>query len=177
MNISESAQLYLKNYYVLDQTRKETHSYLEKIANQFSSLVDEHINITNHDLFDFRKYVQKDGGYVGFIAEYKTKVPELDYLGDLKFTIYYTDAMRNDALSSPTHYSVVGTSPKLSAKLIYEFQRVSKHLELPDPYTEIEGEILDKSFEDTFNQLAKSFIDRIDQIIQILEYLIKETQK
>jgi hypothetical protein len=174
MNISDSAQLYLKNYFVLEQTRKDTHLYLEEIAKEFSSRVEEHINVVNHELFAFEKWVQNDGGRVIFEAKNRTNIAELDYLGDLKFSIYYTDAMRNNALSSPTHFIVGGYSPKASAKLIHEFQRAAERLELPDPYAETEGELLDKSFEEIVYHIAKLFIDRLDQIIQILESLITD---
>jgi len=178
MDISESGQLYLRNYYILEQTRKEANQYLEEIANKFSSRVEERIKEINHPLVGFRKYVQKGGGNVDFIAEYKNdvKVPELEYLGDLKFSINYSDAMRNESLSSPTQYRINGVSPKSSAKLISELKRVSNHLNFLDPYSATFGELLDMSFEDIVNQIVKSFIDRQDHIIQILEFLFKENQ-
>jgi len=178
MDISESGQLYLKSYYILEQARKEAHQYLAKIAETFSSRVDERIKEIDHPTFGFRKYVQKDGGRVEFIAEYKDniEVPELEDLGDLKYTIVYTDAMRNDSLSSSTSFVINAVSPKISAHLTSELKRVAIILNYPDPYSDTYGELMVDSFEDIVSQLTRAFLDRQSQVIQILEFLIKEKQ-
>jgi len=176
MDISSSGRLYLKNYYILELSRKDAHQYLESIALAFSSRVEERLQKMDDSFVTFRKYVQKDGGFVQFIAEYKSDrvLPVLEQLGALKFYIEYIDAMRNDSLPSPTTYVVEGFSPKLSAHLINEFQRAAQQLGFPDPYEKICGEHLESSFEDTVDLLEKIIFERITQAIGILEFLAKE---
>ena len=176
MDISESAHLYLKSYYILEQARKDAHQYLEKIAQTFSSRLEERIKEINHPVFAFKTWVQKDGGRVEFIIEYKDGIrcPELEYLGKLKFSVVYTDAMRNESLSSSTQYVVTGFSPISSAHLTSEFKRVASLLNYPDPYSDTYGELMKDPFEDTVSRLVKIFFDRLSQAIQILEFLAKE---
>jgi len=178
MDISESGQLYLKNYFILEQARRDANQYLEKIAITFANRVEERNEENKHPLFKFRKYVQNGGGYVAFILEYKSGVivPELKSIGELKFSISYVDAMRYDSLPSPTGYKIFAESPKSSSKLINDFKKAANHLNIPDPYEETYGEHLTDSLDNRVTEISKLVLERQYQAIQVLEFLIKENQ-
>ena len=63
MNISESERLYLKNYYLLEETLKETNRFLYDLATRFSSIIEEYNNHQTHSYVNFKTNLQKGGGY------------------------------------------------------------------------------------------------------------------
>jgi len=178
MDVSKSGQKYLENYYILEQTRKEVHTYLEALASAFAERVEQRAFENNHPLFSITKTVQKGGGYVELnIAVRKgMKIKELDSLGEYKFYVFYKDAIRNDSFVSSTQYQINGFTPKANTKLSNEMKRVAGLLQFPNPFIEKTGEILEFDFDEMVNRITTTFNERLDRAILILEYLIKENK-
>lgn len=175
MEITENGRLYIKNYYVLDQTRNEVHQYLENLANNFSNLVNENIKLQNNDPFIFKKYIKKGGGRVEIYLDVKKIPDEISYIGDkIKFNLIYSDVITSNNISSPTKCKIYGYSPKNNSKLISEVRRISTLNNIKNPYDELEMELVEKQFDDTTKMLAKEFISRHDAFIKIMNILIEE---
>jgi len=175
MEISENSRLYLANYYVLDQTRNETHKFLENIAVNFANLVNEHIKMQDRKPFIFKKHVQKDGGRVEIFLNVLSVPEKLAYLGDeIKFSLVYVDAIRSNEMTSPTKCIILGYSSKNNSKLVSEVGRISKLRNIKNPYEKIEIELIDNPVDDVINKIAKEFVTRHDNFIDILEILTKE---
>lgn len=174
MDINESSRIYLENYYVLEQTRNETNHFLENIAIRFSTLVEDEIRHENTDEISFRKYVQKDGGYVEFIFDNKKSIRHLESFDRWKYKIIYEDAMRKENLSSSTSCRVYGYSPQIYRQQISELKRMAKIMKLPDPYGSNEIDLLKAPVDEIVGELKNIFMDYHSNFLKIIEALIEE---
>lgn len=174
MEITDSSRTYLTNYYVLEQTRTETHRFLEEIAIRSLELVYDHIKPYNDQEIKFRKFIQKDGGYAEIKFERQEHLQFLEDIGSWKYTIAYRDAMRTEDLASPTHCRIYCYSPKSHSKQISELKRMAVKLKLPDPYGSKEIDLLNASVDEVVVQVANTFIDYYDNFMKIVEALIDE---
>lgn len=174
MEINESSQIYLKNYYVLEQTRSETNQFLEEIALRLAMMIEEDIKSKNTDEIYFHKYVQKGGGFVEFYYDNKEGIRGLNNIGRWKYTINYRDAMRSEDLSASTKCKVYGYSPQSVGEQIRAVTRMAKIMKLPDPYRTLEFDLLDAPIDEVIVKLKNAFIEFHTDFLKITEALIEE---
>lgn len=176
MALSESALMYLKNYFVLDETRNEVKTFLEEIAKRSVYSIEEYIKEKNHPLIEFKIYLQKDGSHIQVFYYGSKPLERLEHLDAWKFSIYYYDVMKTTDLSSSTKVKIHGVAPQNKSKQITELKRMSKHLGLPDPYSVTEIDLLDCPLDDVIIKIVNEFTDRYNNFITIIESLIEENK-
>jgi hypothetical protein len=176
MTISEYARLYLENYYVLDETRNELRGFLEDIAKQSLSAIDAYIKDKKHPLIEFKSYLQKDGGHIEVYYHGAKPLDHLEHLDAWRFSIYYYDAMRTTELTEPTRCRIHGVTPQNRSKQISELRRVAKILDLPDPYTVTEIDLVDRPTDDVIRKIVSEYTSRYDVFIRLIEYLLNESE-
>jgi hypothetical protein len=174
VELNESCQHYLTNYYLLEQTRNETNLFLEEIAQRFADLVEEHLKLKGNDLIDVGSWVQKGGGEVDFTMTIREGVSNLEQLGDGKYTIVYRDAMRTTRLSDTTKCRIYGTTPKANSATIRELTRKARSLDLPDPYREVLVDLLGSPVDDVVDEIARVFVNYFDDYARIVQALADE---
>lgn len=173
MELSESCRQYLTHYYLLEQTRGETHRFLEALSERLSILVEEHLRLKNSGSIAFQKWVKKDGGAVWFTLTIRQDVPRLREISDWKYSVAYKDAMQTQELSSPTHCMILGHTAKSSASQIAETKRVATILGLPDPYRTTELDLVGAPADEVIDNLARAFIGYCDDYARIIEEMGK----
>lgn len=174
MELTESCRHYLNNYYLLEQTRNETNTFLEEIAKRFSDLVEEHLKLKDNSIVEVGSWVQKGGGEVDFILTIREGVPNLEQLGDGKYSIVYRDAMRTTRLTDTTQCRIYGTTPKANSATIRELTRKARSLGLPDPYREVQVDLLGSPVDDVVDELARIFVGYFDDYLRIVQALSEE---
>lgn len=174
MGISESSRLYLENYYVLEQARIEAHSYLERIVTKMANEVEEYLKVPKNGEINFRKYIQKDGGYSEFTFDRKEPLPGIGSIDRWKFSIAYRDAMRSERISSPTKCKVYCYTPKSYGKQNYELERMTMKLGLPNIFRVEEIDLLDAPEDEVTSAIKAQIIEFYDQFVQTVDGLVQE---
>ena len=174
MGLSESSQLYLQNYYLLDQARTEAHKYLEDILTRAANEFDEYLKNQNNDALPFSKWVQKDGGNAEFFLNRKDPIPGLESIDRWKFSIVCKDATRSVRISSPDKCKVFCFAPQNAAKQNYELNRMTTKLGVPDLFRVEEIDLLTNPEDEVVTAIKDQFIEFYDQFVQTVDGLINE---
>ena len=174
MGINESSRLYLENYYVLEQARTETHSYLERIVTKMANEVEEYLKVPQNGEISFTKYVQKDGGYSEFTFDRKEPLPDIKSIDKWKFSIAYRDAMRSEQISLSTNCKVYCFTPKSYGKQNYELERMTMKLGLTDLFRVVEINLLDAPEDEVISEIKAQIVEFYDQFVQIVDGLVQE---
>lgn len=172
MELSEHSRHYLENYYLLEQTRNETHAFLGDISERLYALIDNHLKLKGDGVVTVEKYMQKDGGNIWFTLRTRDDAPELARMKDWKYSIVYNDAMRTQDLSDPTKGMIYGFTAKTSSAQIAEVRHAATILALEDPYRKAtEIDLLDGPVDEVVDHLAKVFVGYYDDYVQIVHSL------
>jgi hypothetical protein len=123
----------------------------------------------------FEEWVQKGGGHVEFYIK-KQDIPELEQMGEWKYSVIYRDAIRTERLSDTTKCRIFGSTPKSSSAQANALTRKAKELGLPDPYANNEFELLGMPMDDVVDNLARAFVGYLDSYVQIVQALAKESR-
>lgn len=174
MLLNESSLLYFENYYVLEQARAEVHTYLERIVTNLAEEAESYMSSKYNGIFQFRKFVQKNGGYADFTFESKEPIPNIVSIDRWKFSIVYSDAIKTEMISDPKNCIIYCFAPKSYDKQNYELSRIAAKLGLPEINRVVEFSLVGNSIEEVVAPIKEHIIERYEQFIQMVEALMKE---
>lgn len=180
MEITDSSKVYLNNFDVLEQTRKETLNYLEQITLRVMDTIDDYAK--THKKIKVESNKTKGSSDVNFsIPNVPGRKLGKDANGNsptFLYRIFYKDCSSNDTntaskLTSSLNCIVYGFTAQTSKKLKVDIERTAKEKDIEDPYEEKQFGLLDQSFDETISAVSEFIIAKLDNMEEILETLLE----
>lgn len=177
MQLSESSLHYLRNYFLLEQTRDETNQFLEAIAKGLARQVEVWLDTQLEGYLAFEgPWVVGNGGEAGVLLRVREGLEPLGDMARWKYYVQYNDAMRPCDLNDSTHCLVWGNTPKVNSAQIRMVTEMAGKLGLPDPYRVEEVPLLDASAEEVVERLAGIFGEYCDVYGRVVKALVNESR-
>jgi hypothetical protein len=177
MELSDSSLHYLKNYFLLEQTRNEANQFLQTIATGLARQVEVRLDAKDYGILGFeRPWVIKDGGESGILLRVREGISGREDMADWKYYVQYNDAIRPCDLADSTHCLIWGSTPKANSAQIRRVAEAADSLGLPSPYRDEEVALLDAPSDEVIDKLADVFVGFCDAYAQVIRALLDEPQ-
>ncbi len=168
--LSEAGKLYLKDYLVLDQVRKDLNRFLNTVVNEIYEIILEETDDLSPEGFKLKLWKNKSSkGHmqVKFLSLKDRKLFRKDR-GDLY--IIYKDIRNTTDLSSPASVKVYVHSPTIASELEEELRGLSRQELDRDIY---EAEVVEFD-SDSSSQIAEKVAEQMLDQCNLLRNLIKK---